>query len=80
MAKRERDGWRVTEDKASVFSFMSGEREWAECRAVNGEVHITCRCGWTVIPPARALQFASKVKAIAERAAKKAAKEAKDGR
>ena len=70
MAKRERDGWRVYADSDDEFGIETTGSEWLRCYTVGGVVLID-HSGEVELTPARALQFAEKVKAIAERAAKK---------
>lgn len=71
-AKRERDGWRVTEDKVGDFTIENGtDACWVYAGKYGVEVY-----AHATLTPARAAQFARKVAAIAARAAK----EAKDGR
>jgi len=69
MAKRERDGWSISKDTAREFR-LCGPRiglDWAVVfRSVTGDIHISAY--GIDLPPARAIQFAEKVLAIAERA------------
>lgn len=67
MAKRERDGWRVEVDRVNDFTIVNGANAcWVYATAYGVAVHAD---GQT-LTPARAIQFAEKLQAIAERAAK----------
>ena len=74
MAKRERDGWRVTADKVADFTI---ENETEACWVIATDYGVSVYASGATLTPARAIQFAAKVQEIAARAANKAAKEAK---
>lgn len=64
-----RDGWRVMKDRKDDF-VLADDADWLRCRTVLACVHISMSEGMSYTPPARALQFADKLRAMAERAAK----------
>ena len=77
MAKR--DGWRVTADHRDFFRLERDDDMIVCYKHRNGSVAID-KMGDVHLTPARAIQFAAKVREIAARAANKAAKGGGDGR
>lgn len=72
MAKRERDGWRVEENKAGSFVIGNGHSACCVNTTKSGRVSVFATGG--ALTPARAIQFAAKVREIAAQAANKEAK------